>query len=240
MASRQGSPSPRHTRGTCPSTSRFVNGSYKSLSTDELWPDERFYYGRIRIPAPLAESKEGLDLLGVRYLLAKRGEAVARGLRDIAPLTTDGELLLYENPDAWPGAFLTDTRPEELPELPVYSDCSNDRLLCRDLAPLARLRTAGPAAVARREGQIEVTLDGAPAVRLLIVVEMFRPAWAASSDRGSLPVVSVGPGLIGVLVPGGTSTIRLEHRSALLTAATLASWSAAAAGLGALLLLSRR
>ena len=219
----------------------IVNGSFKAVSTDVLWPDERLFYGRVRLPEPLVADDTALDRLGVRYLVAKRGETVARGLREVGPLTAGADgLLLYENPDAGPGAFLVEGMPETLPDLPVYADCSNDRLLCRDLTPLARLGAGGEVRVTRRDGRIDIAVAGAPAPRLLVVVEMYRPAWTAAGTDGPLPVVPVGPGLIGVVVPGGTSAIRLEHRSPWLTSATLLAWSVLAAGLAALVPLSRR
>lgn len=121
----------------------------------------------------------------------------------------------------------------------MYADCSNDRLLCRDLTPLVRLRAEGDLTVTRRDGRIDVAVASAPEPRLLVVVEMYRPAWTAAGPDGPLRVVPVGPGLIGVVVPGGTSTIRLEHRSLRLTSTTVLAWSVLAAGLAALFLLSR-
>lgn len=218
----------------------IVNGSFKAVSTGVLWPDERLFYGRVRLPAALVADDAALDLLGVRYLLAKRGEAIAPGLREIGALTADSDaLLLYENPDAGPGALLVDRMPEALPDLPLYADCSNDRLLCRDLTPLTRLRTGGDVTVIRRDGRIDVAVASAQEPRLLVVVEMYRPAWTAAGTDGPLQVVPVGPGLIGVVVPGGTSTIRLEHRSLRLTSTTVLAWSVLAAGLAALFLLRR-
>jgi hypothetical protein len=218
----------------------IVNGSFKAVSTGVLWPDERLFYGRVRLPAALVADDAALDLLGVRYLLARRGESVAPGLREIGTLAAGSDaLLLYENPDTGPGALLVDRMPEALPDLPVYADCSNDRLLCRDLTPLVRLRAEGDLTVTRRDGRIDVAVASAPEPRLLVVVEMYRPAWTAAGPDGPLRVVPVGPGLIGVVVPGGTSTIRLEHRSPRLTSTTVLAWSVVAAGLAALFLLSR-
>ena len=219
----------------------LVNGSFKSVSTDVLWPDDRVFYGRIRVPAWLVASDRALDLLGVRYLIAKRGEVVAPGLHEVSALAAGRDVLvLYDNPDAGSGAFLIAAGPEELAELPVQSDCSNDRLLCRDLTPWAQLRTADAVGVLRRDNRIDLTIESGPAERLLVVAEMFRSTWSAASEDRALRVVSVGPGLIGVLVPAGTIAVRLEHRSVLFTSTTAVSWSATVAALGAWLLVSHR
>lgn len=220
----------------------LVNGSFKAVSTDVLWPDDYLFYGRIRIPRQLAESDDGLDLLGIRYLLAKMEEPVAPGLRRVAtiPSAYRDPLLLYENPDAWPGAFVIDNGVAHIPSLPVHPDCSNDRLLCKDLTPLARLRRPEQVEMTRRGPQIRVNVASSSDPRLLVVSEMFRPEWVARDESAPLPTVSVGPGLLGVPLPAGASTVTLEYRPTLLTSAIVLAWCAAAGSVVALVLLSGR
>ena len=215
-----------------------VNGSFKGTSSDVLWPDDRLFYGRIRLPRQLVASDEGLDLLGVRYLLAKEGEPVAPGLRMVSALPTasGASLVLYENPDAWPVAFVIDDPGQPLPALPAYADeCINDRLLCRDLLPLARLRRPGTVELVDRGGDIDVKLDTVDHPRLLVVTQMFRSKWLASSDRGPLPTLAVGSGFLGVRVPAGTTAIHLAYRARLVRAATILAWGTVAGALVALL-----
>ena len=213
-----------------------INGSFKGIATDVLWPDDRLFYGRIRLPRQLVESDEGLDVLGVRYLLAKERETVAPGLRAVStmPQGYRSPLVLYENPDASPGAFLVDDPGRQLPALPAYPDCINDRLLCRDLGPLARLRREERVDVTRAGGKIDVRFDHAAGARLLVVVEMFRPEWRASSADGLLATVSLGPGLLGVAVPAGATAVHLSYRATMLTAATILAWCVLAGALVAL------
>lgn len=233
----------------------LVNATFKGVSGDVLWPGGgRLYYGRIRLSRQLVESDEGLDMLGVRYVLAMPGEAVAPGLhvRGSVPIDPaafrsgrmpngfDGGLLLYENPDPWPGAFLVEGTPAALPELPVYRDCINDRLLCKDLTPLARLRAPARVSLSGRDGRFEITVDRSNGPRVLIVAEMYRPTWVATGEGGPLLTMSVGPGLLGVLLPAGTTAVRLVHRNALWTFATVLAWSVVGASVAVILLLARR
>jgi hypothetical protein len=217
-----------------------VNGSFKGVSTGVVWPDDRLFYGRIRSPAGLIESDESLDLLGIRYVLANPGERVAAGLIECGTIAKRNQtrLILYENHDAWPGAFVLRGDARSVGELFRYPGCSNDRLLCKDLRPLAeRSRPAG-IQVLRQADQIDITLDDDTEPRLLILAEMFRPAWTATADDATLTTVSVGPGLLGVNLPPGTAALQLEYRPTLLKVTTMVAWSAMAGAMMALLVLS--
>jgi hypothetical protein len=219
----------------------LVNGSFKGISTDALWPDDRLFYGRVRLPRQVVESDAALDVLSVRYLLAGQGETLAPGLRERGDVTTPGgaKLLLYENPDPWPGAFVIDDPAHGVPALRVLPDCVNDRLFCRDLAGLAALRSPTRAAVTRQSGQIDVAIDRGPAGRLLVVAEMFRPEWVATSDDRVLAIGSIGPGLLGVTLPPDATVVHLRYRSGPLAIASVLSWCAVAATLAALLISAR-
>jgi hypothetical protein len=218
-----------------------VNGSFKGISTDVLWPDDRLFYGRMRMPRQVVQSDDALDVLSVRYVLAMRGEAVAAGLRErgTVPTPSGATLLLYENPDAPSGALLVDGPVHGRAVLPAISDCVNDRLLCRDLAVLARRRSPAAADVTRRPGEIDVSVARAGTERLLAVAEMFRPGWNASSDDRPLSIVSVGPGLLGVALPAGVTRVQLRYRNAPLAVASLLSWGAIAAALLGLMISGR-
>jgi len=216
-----------------------VNGSFKGVSTDVLWPDDRLFYGRIRIPAGLIESDEGLDLLGIRYVLANPGERVAPGLieRGTAAKQDMTLLVLYENPDASPGGFAIHGDERTIGELPLYPGCSHQRLLCRDLGALTRRHSPLGIEVKRQEGHIEILLDSDPLPRLVILAEMFRPAWKATVAGVEVSTVSVGPGLLGVNLPPESTAVRLEYRPTLLKATTVLAWIVLAGGLMALLVL---
>jgi hypothetical protein len=229
-----------------------VNASFKGISGDVLWPDERLFYGRTRVPRQLVESDAGLDLLSIRYVLALTGEPVAPGLRqrgalDIEPETLERlpgavgvRLVVYENPDAWPSAFLIDGLPADLPDLPEYAECANNRMLCRDLAPLARLRADDRLQVAGGDGRFHIDMEASVRPRVLIVTEMFRPEWIAETETGPADTLSVGPGLLGVVLPAGTTEVRLAHRNARWAVSTLLAWSVVVGSVAVIVLLTRQ
>jgi hypothetical protein len=133
-----------------------VNGSFKGASADVIWPDDRLFYGRIRLPATLIESDIGLDVLGIRYVLANPGEPVAEGLiqRGTVAKRDQTLLVIYENTDAWPRAFMLRGDAGVLTDLPRQAGCSNDRLLCRDFAWLGERRLPVAARIERQNGDM--------------------------------------------------------------------------------------
>jgi hypothetical protein len=220
----------------------LVNGSFKGVSMDVLWPSEseRMFYGRTRVPRQLVESDAGLDVLGIRYVLAAAGEPVAPGLQEIATIQASASSLrLYENPDTSQGAVVLPDRAEQPRVLPAYPGCLNDRLFCKDLTTLARLQHEDRVHVVRRGSRIDITAPGGTERRLLVVAEMFRPAWVAQSGDGRLATLSIGPGLLGIILPPGTTGVRLDFRPLLLISATLLAWCAAAGSVAAVVVLAR-
>jgi hypothetical protein len=219
----------------------LVNGSFKGASTDVLWPDDRLFYGRVRIPRQLIESDAGLDVLGIRYVLASRDEPVAPQLRwrtSIATALTD-PLLLYENTDAGPGGFVMNDGVESV-ELPMYPDCTHDRLLCRDLTALAHRQRTQTVEIVRHGPRIDVTLGRHPEPGVLVLADMFRPEWAAAVDGRAVDTRSLGPGLLAVGVPAGATSVRLDYRPVTLIVATMAGWFALVGGLVALLSFAKK
>ena len=212
----------------------LVNGSFKIISTDVFWPDDRLYYGRIRLPPQLIESRDALNALGIRYVLAYPGDAVAPGLLRLSPdpKTIGAPIIAYENESASHGVLILDD--QALPTLPLYAGCANDRLLCRDMAPLAQLARPDRVAIDRQEARIAVGVDAESTPRLLVLIDMFRRGWVATADGRTLTAISVGPGLLGVRVPPGVKDVRLDYHAAWFTASTLAAWVALAGGLIAL------
>jgi hypothetical protein len=203
-----------------------VNGWFKGVSADAVWPDERRYYSRISTPQPLIESGATLDVLGIRYVLAATGERVAPDLRLHSRLPSGPvSLSLYENTDAWPGAFLLDEDAAGL-ELPLLAGCENDRLLCRDFSSVAVRGQPDRVDLVRDEGTIDVSIAGRDTPTVLIVTEMFRPAWRASSGGVELATSSFGGGLLAVHVPAGVSSVNLVYRPWPLIGATFLAWFA--------------
>ncbi len=217
-----------------------VNGWFKGVSAGTVWPDERWFYARVSAPQQLLESAAGLDVLGIRYVLANADEMVAEDLRrrGVVPKRDGTHFVLYENSNPWPDAFVLDSAAEQIPPVRL-SGCVNDRVLCTDLAPLAERRSTDGLLIRHRNGRIDVRLFPADEPRLLVISQMFRLDWVASADGSRLTTVPAFGGLIGVRVPPGISSVQLRYRPVMVMAATALAWCTLIAGLAALIVLRR-
>jgi hypothetical protein len=213
-----------------------LNGWFKGVSADPIWPDTSLFYARVAPPQPFLESAASLDLLGIRYVLAERGETLAPDLRERpVKIATAPELVLYENDDASTGAILVDVGTVHVPPL---ADCPNDRLLCRDLSVMTNLHPAA-VAIVRSEGAIDVTFDRLEMPRTLVVAEMFRPGWTATAANQRPSTFAFLDSLLAVRVPAGAASVHFAYRPRLIYAATLGALAAIAGSLLAVILLSR-
>jgi hypothetical protein len=193
----------------------LVNGSFKGASADTISPDYRLFYGLVDTPQVLIESDGTLDVLAIRYALAYQDERVAPGLRPLTKVTTarGAELVLYENPDAWPTAFLVRSSFGDA-GVPVIAGCGHDRVLCRNLGVLASSRDSTPVEVLRAEDHIRITWAETSTPTVLVVSEMFRPGWTATMGERRLPTRSMFGGLLGVALPAGAGEVTLHDRPA--------------------------
>ena len=216
-----------------------LDGWFKGVSADPVWPDERLFYARIAPPQPFLESAASLDILGVRYVIAQRGETVAPNLRE-RPLDIAAapELVLYENENAGGGAVLIDAGAERL-HLPLLAECPNDHLLCRDLSAVAKLAPS-PVSIVRSEGAIDASFDPLNRPRTLVIAEMFRPAWSARTGDEHPSTFAFLNSLLAVAVPAGATSVHLAYRPPLISAASLAAWLTIAGSLLAVIRLTRR
>jgi hypothetical protein len=190
-----------------------VNGWFKAVSAGTVSPDERMFYGRVRVPEQALRSPGVLDVLGIRYVLARPEDAVAEGLqpRGSIPRKLAGEFVLYENTDAWAGAFLARANVEQA-ILPLLDGCAHDRLLCRNVAALADYRLPDAVHLAAEGDRMTVRVLPATEPRVLVVTQMFRPDWIASAGEAPLETVPVAGALLGVRVPPGATSITLRYR----------------------------
>jgi Bacterial membrane protein YfhO len=203
-----------------------VNGSFKAIATDVLWPNDRLFYAWIRVPQPLVDSDAGLDVLGIRYVLGYRGEPVAPGLREVWAGKTPrgGDLVLFENADAGPGAFLMEP-VRAATTLEPYPGCAHDRLLCRDVGRLKALRDRDVTTMEGSFNELRLTWESIPQPRVLVVTQMYRPSWTATSGNRHLEIVEVFGGFIGVSVPPGVSSVELRYRPTAIVVATLGCYA---------------
>jgi hypothetical protein len=200
----------------------LVNGWFKAVSTGSVSPDERLFYGRVQVPQALLESAGTLDVLGIRYVLARPEDRVADGLvpRGTTPRKLGGHFVLYENTDAWPSAFIA--APAVAGVAPAaFPGCLHDRLLCRDLTVLAGHRLDDALTLASDGSALDVRLLPADSPRVLVVTQMFRPDWVAESGDGDrLETMPIAGALLGVRVPPDVDTVTLRYRPWLVMLAT--------------------
>jgi hypothetical protein len=210
-----------------------VNGLFKGVSADDVYPSEYLAVGRIQGHPATASNPSSLDVLGISAVLATTTEHVAPSLDEVAlvPTREGGDVRLLRNPDAWPGAAFVDasTLHANLRRLP---GCSIGGLLCLDFTPLTAAPHDTAVDVRRRHGEIDVRFrTEATATRWLLVSEMYRPAWTAFADGVDLPVTRVVNGLMAVQVPAGVQTVALRYRP---TAIIVLTWVSGATVLIAL------
>jgi len=191
----------------------IVNGSFKGASTGVISPDYQVFYGRTQTPQQLIESDATLDVLGIRYALAYRDEPVAPGLKVVTTVTTARQevLILYENPDAWPPAFLVQSSFGD-GDVPVMAGCEHDRVLCHDCGAVVPHRASTPIEVIRAEDRIRIAIGQSSTPTVLVVSEMFRPGWTAMTGERPLATRPMFGGLIGVPLPAGVREVILRYQ----------------------------
>ena len=150
-----------------------VNGYFKNVSMDPLYPSFKLLGGRIGSSKAVIENATSFDVLGIDYLLSIEGEGVLdlSAFREATePLTLPGgkPLRLHRNPDAWPIANLF---PEDLEHLTFAqrTDCPAPGLLCADLEPLARLRLPDLVGIRGDDGGFTFDLPNASSKRILVL-----------------------------------------------------------------------
>jgi hypothetical protein len=217
-----------------------VNGWFKGISTDRVWPDERLFYARIRAPQSFVNSDADLDVLSIRYVMAQSGEAVAPGLvsRGTVRLGSGSELAVYENADAWPETFVLQDVPAS--DVPLLAECENDRLLCRDLSALAQRRSSSHITVTGSDTAIDVELTPADRPETLVIAQMFRPEWGATVDGRWARTTPIAGALLGVELPSGATSVQLRYRPTAVIATTVTAYIALLVGIAALLFLAWR
>ena len=188
-------------------------------------------------------SRRLLDLAAVRYVVAaSRVDNTAQVLSPpLHPVTVpgDGQLTVYENPQALPRAFY-------VPSVEVVPDASAllQRLAygrddLRRVALVEQPPSSGftAASDARPGGEAEIIVDepehvvvrvSAPARGFLHLADQYFPGWRATVNGAPAPILRANYAFRAVEVPAGTSTVEFRYRpvsvliGAAITAITLA------------------
>jgi hypothetical protein len=200
-----------------------VNGAFKGISADVLYPSGSLPIGRIEGDAATVQSAATLGALGIGGVLATADEPVSPELEEVARFAMpSGSVRLLRNPAVWPGAAFVAPATVAAP-LPALADCRFAGLFCRDFSPVVAAGVDTRVSVTRRHGTLDASFAPADQSRVLIVSEMYRPEWTARANGTALPVSAAWGGVIAVTVPAGAGTVELRYRPTLVMALTAAS-----------------
>jgi hypothetical protein len=154
------------------------------------------------------------DLLNVRYVV----KTAAVG--DPEPVYEDAYWKIYENPTAYPRAWLVHQVVVEESQEAAFQRLADPALDFRQVAlleaPLPKTLQE-PAGTTERvrfrsyEGNRIIAEVTAESDGLLVFSEMYYPGWRATLNREPAEIYRVNGGLRGVLVPRGENTITLEY-----------------------------
>ena len=196
-----------------------VTASFKFISIEPISPGGAI----LGLPEVTSGDLTLLDLVGVRWVLARADETVSSGLVKRSERTSSRgvRLFLYEYPPARGAVFIdSSVRTTTLPAIP---GCVHARLLCLDFSQLAPLMSKVTTRVNRERGRIKITFGPSDQQRLLLVGEMFRPGWrVAEVDAVVEPLLGA---LIGVKVPPGARQVTLRFIPLFRFILTIASWA---------------
>jgi len=192
---------------------RQLQGSFKGISTDALYPDSQMARGRIRAQEDVLRNPDLVSVLAVDYVLAAPDETMPGYLQQVGNEVIGGSRLrLYSNPSAW--GVATFVNPELIAQkLPRRESCEHDRLLCADFQSVREARLSDPIKSAALVSDITLEFEPKETKRTAFVSVQFRPGWQGISDRGDKMKISpLAEQFIGVEVPAGTTRIRLYYR----------------------------
>jgi hypothetical protein len=167
-----------------------------------------------------------LDLLNVRYIVVpattQPDQGALRELKDTHPTVFDGERVdVLENRDALPRAWIVHSAkratPEEALEM-LSSGAVDPRKTALLEGPLPKLTDPGDTsedrASVRRYEANEIELATSTATPgLLVVSEVYYPAWQAYIDGEPVPTYRADQLLRAVRVPAGEHTVELRYES---------------------------
>ncbi|HLM99697.1 MAG TPA: YfhO family protein [Bryobacteraceae bacterium] len=154
------------------------------------------------------------DLLNVRYLV-KPATAT-----DPAPLYQDGHWKVYENPKAYPRAWIVHETVVEASPDTVFQRLDDSSINLRKVAVIETSlpqalepapQTDEPVRFHSYEADRMVLDAEAGSAGLLILSEIYYPGWRASSNGKPVAIYKVDGALRGILLPRGTSRITLEY-----------------------------
>ena len=111
--------------------------------------------------------------------------------------------------------------------------------MCTDLAPLLDRRLPDAVAVRARENGFDVRVIAAAVPRILVLSQMYRGDWVATSGAGPLATRPIQNALLGVEVPPAVGALEIRYRPVPLIAALAIAWTTIATTVVVLALIRR-
>lgn len=187
-----------------------VNSWPRGIATGALFPEAALMEGWIGTDPAMAASAVSLDVLGITHILTfdeppPDPTLVLERMFDVA----GHQVGVWRNTNAWPRAVVVADGALDR-DLALLPGCSHDRLMCRDLGPLAAARRPGEVRVTTTPSTLRLDLVPANLPRTVFVSTFYRPAWVVTKGPAELT-----PGLgalMQVKVPAGTTTVMLAYR----------------------------
>ena len=190
-----------------------LNGWFKSVSMDRLYPSRCLSHGYIDGDFGLLNNKDMLDVLGVGLVVTLANEPVknmplvAKRLSNLNGKAQ--EVHLYKNDSAWPKAFMMDPAILKAPESRV---CGSAGMLGRDFGLWKKYRLEDEIELSGHDGEYLMTFPASSQPRLLVTSKLYRSEWSASSDGTPLKVEPVWDAIVGVRIPPGAHAVKLQFR----------------------------
>jgi hypothetical protein len=194
-----------------------------------------------------------LDVLNVRYIVMPAApasdEVAPRVKRPLERVYADEQVQIFENPSGFPRAWIVHAAEQVEPSLATLTlvrEGFDPRHIAILEAPPPPLDEPGDAAaesvevVSHENDRIQLRAS-ATAPGLLVLSEVYYPAWRAYLDGQPSLVYAVDRALRGVAVPAGTHVVDLRYESPALLIGMIISSAAAVAfiALAILLFLTR-
>jgi hypothetical protein len=209
-----------------------VNGWFKNVATDRLFPSRMMMHGYIRGHRAVIENPALLDVLGINLIVTMTDEGlVPEGSLLVDHLYVNADVAgrvgvdIFANPDAWPKAVLLSPKAMAAP-LPLIKGCGHPGALCRDYRALAQTRLPQDVAVQEVTNGYRMQVPPSDTPRLLFVSAFYRPEWVATAGGQELTIDPIANAFIAVTVPPGVEDIRLTFRPPIRVALKWLSWAA--------------
>jgi hypothetical protein len=190
------------------------------------------------------------DLFGIRWIYVRDGPAPSG---DYVERFRDGNVVVYENPNALPRAFVAanvEERSTRADLVEALGAATREQLadtawiLDGDAASFGPLLPAGGSAsrlaqvTSYAPDRIELTVPDGPA-GVLVVTDAYGPGWVATVDDVAAPLAPVDLAFRGVVVPEGSHRVVLRYVPVATYAGIALAALAAAATVGGALLVRR-